>query len=541
MISRVTTIYGALSRREKLAVASALAVCLVAGFLLSLFLLDRLTKTVPADGGILREGEVSQPVYLNPVITNASDADKDLIALVFSSITDVAKKISVSPNGRLWTVRLRDNVRWHDGEKLTADDIIFTIQKIQDSESRSPLFVTWQGVVPERVSELELTLTTGAPYAFFENNLKNLYIIPAHIYSTVPTANWRISNFNLEPVGSGPFKIVSYKKERNGFISAYNLVRNENYFGDKPYIGEIQLNFFTDEQTAVNAFNAGRVDTLSGLSPKNISLVVRNNQLINFFLPRYYAIFLNASSNDLLKNQSVRLALTYAVDKKKIVEQVFRGFAAEAVGPLPPSFHEGGAATDTAYFNPDEARRILDEANIKMGSDGFRGEIKLIVPKITFLTDTAELVKAYWEAIGIKTTLIVLDPGTIANDVIKTRNYDALLFGNILSQNPDMFSFWHSSERFYPGLNLSLYNNKTADKLIESIRKNFDEASRTNDIVSLSGLIAHDVPAVFLYSPNYVYITSSKVHGIDTTSISLPSERFRNIEAWYVKTKILLK
>ena len=138
---------------------------------------------------------------------------------------------------------------------------------------------------------------------------------------------------------------------------------------------------------------------------------------------------------------------------------------------------------------------------------------------------------------GIKTTIIALDPAAVNNDVIRTRDYDAILFGNIFANNPDMFSFWHSSERFYPGLNLSLYNNKAADKLMENIRKNFSEDDRLVDVAKLETTIIEDVPAIFLYSPNYLYITQNNISSLTDWKLNAPSNRFSKIGEWFINTK----
>jgi len=116
-----------------------------------------------------------------------------------------------------------------------------------------------------------------------------------------------------------------------------------------------------------------------------------------------------------------------------------------------------------------------------------------------------------------------------------------ILFGNILGHSQDLFSFWHSSERFYPGLNLALYENKTADKLIETIRQNFNDEKRQAELNSLQSLIIMDLPAIFLYSPNYLYVSDKKLFGVEGDLIAFISDRFKGVEKWYVKTVRVFK
>lgn len=535
MASHLYKLLKTFSRVEQLILGGATLIFLTTGIIYIASFIDKKTVLLPEAGGTYREGMLTQPVYVNPVISNGNDADRDVIALTYSSVTDLADSITVSDNHQAWTIRLKDNIYFSDGVRLTADDILFTLHAIQNPDANSPLFATWQGVTAERVSELELTLHTGVPYAFFKENLGSLYVVPKHIFSEVPVANWRQSDYNLQPIGSGPYKVDSFKKEKNGFISEYYLIRNDRYFKERPLMDNITFVFFTDLNDALEAFNVARIDALSGVDPLLLSHVKRPHSIATLRLPRYYAVFLNQNSIPLLKNQALRRALNYATNKKEIVDGVFNGDASLIDGPTP--FTHGSKASALTPYDPNQAEKLLDAAKLTRGSDGFRGEIKLVVPQLDFLIKTADILKSNWEAIGIKTTLLTLDLGTVNNQAIKNRDYDAILFGNIFATNPDMFSFWHSSERFYPGLNLSLYNSKPADKLMETVRKDFNDDARAQKLDELITLIRTDAPAVFLYSPNYLYLTNNKVRGFNDAIINTPSNRFGNISEWYIKTK----
>ena len=500
-----------------------------------IYFLEIRTVTVPEEGGVYREGSLTQPIYINPVITNANDTDKDLIALVYSSLFDLADKITISKDNKTWTIRLRESVMWHDGTRLTSDDVIFTIQAMQDPEARSSLFVTWQGVAIERTSELELTLTTGAPYAFFEENLKRLYIMPRHIFETVPVENWRLSNFNLEPIGSGPYRVAGFKKEQNGFISKYILERNDAFFGKPPYINKIEFNFYVNENDLIRALNTATIDAAAGINPTRLIDLTRARNVYISLLPRYYSVFLNQNANEILRKYGVRKALLTAIDTEKIIQETFAGEAAVTVSPVPRELVKD---TIASVYNPAGAEEMLEQMNLPKGEDGVRGNIRLVIPNVDFLVKTGEIVAASWDAIGIKTELAIIDPATVAAEVIRTRNYDAILFGNVPVSNEDLFSFWHSSERFYPGLNLALWNNKEADRIMERVRKEFDKEVRTKDLQSLAALIDKDVPAIFLYSPNYIIVIGNRIKGISIPpNISLPSRRFQNISEWYINTQ----
>jgi len=550
ILKRFKKILEALSRRERRILTLASGIALGALILSLGFFIGNVTETVPAPGGEYTEGLTGQPTYVNPVLA-AREVDKSLVRLFFNNIFDLAETVEATKDGRAWTVRLKEDIFWHDGERLTSDDVIFTVEKIQDPESRSPLFISWQGVLAQRVSEQEIQFNLGIPYAFFETNLKSLYILPKHIFAEVPVANWRISDFNLQPIGSGPYRFASYSIEPNGFVTAYHLTANSEYFGEPPLIPNFTIEFFENKESLLAAFNLGRVDGVANLEYRDLPGIKRPYETFYLNLPSYYAVFFNQSQHLALKDPKVRRALTLAIDKSRLVDMLFGGHATVMRGPIPPN---------TPYFsnNPrglsassSAARALLDEAGWELGEDGIREktikntklalEVTLTVPRVSFLTRTADLIKNDWEKVGVRVDLKVLSLGEVTNVSIKNRDYQMLLFGNILNPAFGLFSFWHSSERFYPGLNLALYNNARADRLIETIRQEFDPDSRIENFHELQDTIIDDYPAIFLYAPDYLYIASKALKGVDSSFIAEPADRFLGIPKWHLKTVRVLK
>jgi len=547
-------IFKNLSRTERWIFIAACLIFTTSSIFMAVDLLYRDTNLVPIAGGEYIEGLINQPTFINPVLAGSNGSDRDLIELVFSNLLDLAENYKVGENNRTWNIRLKENILWDDGQPITSDDVIFTITTIQDSDSRSPLFSMWQEVKSERVSEREIKLILPETYAFFEATLKELKIIPKHIFGSVPAANFRLSDFNLEPIGSGPFKFLSFRKERSGFISEYQLIRNEYYFGQKPYLEKIVFKFYQDEEELIKAFNSGVINGFGGLNQKNLGKININHQTFEIRMPRYYAIFFNSYSQDVLKDKNVRLALNYATDRKKIIEKVFDNRALPVEGPLVVGM-KGYAAEiyPKENFSPEKASQILEAGGWQSNPEGIREknfdkqvkrlEFDLTVPEIPFLVETANLIKEDWLKIGVKLNLIVHSPQQINDEIIKTRNYQMLIFGNIFGNgdSPDLYSFWHSSERFYPGLNLALYENKTADTLIQSIRKTLNDSKRQTDLSSLQSIIIQDYPAVFLFSPHYLYVSKNWLKGFDERFIPSSSGRFQSIEKWYIKTARVFK
>ena len=212
------------------------------------------------------------------------------------------------------------------------------------------------------------------------------------------------------------------------------------------------------------------------------------------------------------------MALAQAVDKKQIIEKAFNGEALEVGEPI-------------------AALAALDLAAIR----DKKIELNLIVPQIYFLIKTAEIIKENWDAIGVKLNLIVLNPNDIVNQVIRSRDYEMILFGINPQNKEDLFSFWHSSQKFYPGLNLAIYGNPQADKLMEEIRQTNDLSERQLKSKNLQTIISQSLPAIFLYSPKYFYVSVNDLGGFKEKFLNTASDRFQNVKNWYVKTSFVFK
>ncbi len=547
------TVFKNFTRLEKYVFLGALFIFSTASFFwLTSFYYSHTVET-PLKSKQYSEGLIGQPIFINPVISATNETDNYLAEIIYSDLTELIDHYKVSEDGIIWNVFLKNDLLWSDDKPLTSDDVIFTIDTIQDPSSRSPLYQSWQGVVAERVSELEIEFTLRNPYAFFYDNFNDLKIIPKHIFGVVPPANIRLSNYNLEPVGSGPYKFSSYVKRKEGFITEYCFDINKNYSLEKPYFQELTVKFYSSATDLIKAFNNKKIDGFGDLNPKNINDLKLNHQLIEINMPRYYAVFFNPAAQPLFKEKIIRTALELATDKKNIIEKVFEGKAMIINQVLMPTMSAYEPKINAAEeFSAEKSREILESAGWQINNEtGIREktvdknkmklEFDIIVPQIPFLMETVNLIKSGWQNIGIKLNPIILATNDINEKIIKTRNYQMLIFGNILKNNPDIFSFWHSSEKFYPGLNLALYENKKVDELLESIRKKTDKQNRDQDLRELQSILYSDKPALFLFSPVYLYVAPKNLKGFEEKNLAMPSERFKNINKWHLKTKRVFK
>jgi len=547
MFSKFHKIFDSFTKLERQVFQGASIVFAFSIFLNGVNLFYQTTVLTPISGGTYTEGVVGQPIAINPLIAGSNDIDRDLIEVVFSDLTELADSAKVNDDHRVWTVTLKNGLAWSDGEPITADDVVFTLETMQDPDAHSPSFAAWHGVIAERMSEREVRFTLKTPYAFFLDNLKEFKVVPRHIFGTIPTANLRLSDYNFEPIGNGPYVFSSYTKRKDGFITDYTFTANPHFAGTETLIKELKFKFFADYQEAIEAFNHRAIDGLGGISVYDLPDIKIGHQTVEFNIPRYYAVFLNPGTSLPLREKAVRVAFDAATDREKLRAVALKGYGQPIGGPLYPGIEGYDAAIGTgARFSLETAERTLEDAGWKRGDDGvrrkrvekddFRLAFDMIVPDIDFLIEATKILEEDWKTIGVAVNRIVRSPTEITNDVIKTRNYQMLVFGNILKANPDVFSFWHSSEKFRPGLNLSFYENKKADALLESIRKDFDTVSRTDDVALLQEIIHADKPAIFLFSPNYLYLTPKNLGGIPRELLESPANRFAHIADWYLKT-----
>jgi len=507
---------------------------------------------VPKNGGEFTEGLIGSPLYLNPILAHA-DADLDLSRLIFSSllkhneklelVSDLAEKYSISDDQKTYTFYLKKNVKWHDGENLNASDVVFTYNSILDPNLKSPLALSFAGVKVEKVDDFTVKFTLAEPFAGFLN-LMTTGIIPQHLWYDIPAINAKLALLNQKPIGSGPYKFKSLVKEKNGIIKAYTLEKNKSYYGKVPYIEKIIFKFYPDYENAINALTNKEVQNLSYLPTEYFGKFSNKREidLHNFNLAQYTAIFFNSKNNKLLDDKKVKEALTYAINKNKIIEDVLQNQGQAIDGPILPNFLGYNQNLKKYEFNPQKAVEILTTAGWNLEGEIFKKKdqelkITLTTVELTENIKAANLIKEFWNSIGINVDLQIVAKDKIDKDVLTPRNYQALLYGEIVGSDPDLFPFWHSSQKSAPGVNLANYANRKADQLLEEARQTSDLKIRSQKYQDFQNILIDDLPAIFLYQPTYAYPTSKKINGIDLQSIANPSDRFINIENWYMKTR----
>jgi len=519
------------------------------------------TVKIAKRGGDLREGLVGQPTSLNPILAQ-NDIDKDLSSLVFNGlvksdgaggiVNDLAESIEKSEDGKKWIVHLRQDVSWHDGERFSADDVVFTIKAIKDPASRSSS-TSWQGVEVQKFNEYTVIFELKNPYSFFEENLKQK-IIPEHIFSAIPLANLYLSDYNFQPIGTGPFVFDKFEKSKNGFINYYKFTTNEKYFQGCPYINSYTVKLYQSEPEAIKAFNSRQIDLYSGVNSNNLENIDRHYGEKDVNLARYYAVFFNQSISKVLADKNVRYALNYATNRQELIERVFGGKSEEVTGPILSDMN-GYEPSLNWEFSLEKASDILSKNGWKDNDgDGILEKklskdsetlsllsFRLIVPESAGLIEAASILKEQWAKIGCRVEIQIVSTKELQSNYLEPRVYDALIFGNMLNYNPDPFSFWHSSQKLSPGFNLALYENSGADKALESLRQTFDTTERVDNLKKFQSFVYSDAPAVFLFSPHYIMVSLTNLDLNNMTKLNSLSDRYYDVNHWFLKTKRVFK
>ena len=557
-----------LSKRERLLLLILGLIAVISLVAIPTSIYYHLTKAVPDFGGSFTEGVVGTPKYINPLLDQANDVDRDLAGLIYAGLMKygdngelepaLAGSYSVSDDGLTYTFKLRDNLTWQDGQPITADDVIFTVLTAQNADYDSFERPNWQGVDVGKTDDKTVVFRLKTKYAQFPNNT-TMGILPKHIWENTKPSNFALSEVNIKPtVGSGPYKFSKIQRDSLGNVKSFELRAFEKFYAGKPFISRITFKFFDSEEKMIDAYNNNEVDSLGSVSPQNISSIRFQGQLKirKLQLPRYFAVFFNQNQSEQLSDKNVRLALSYATDKNKILEKVLSGDGMAVNSPLLPGITDLPADTESYDFDIEKAKKTLDDAGWKYSEEDkvrekaapppkkkgekqaepTKLEVQLTTSNWPELIAVAQQLKNQWEAIGVSTNIEVLNLPEL-QQAIKDRSYKALLFGEVIGLDPDPFSFWHSSQKRDPGLNLALYDNKDADKLLEDARQTLDRSARLAKYNEFQKIVVKDVPAIFLYSPDYLYAQAAKIKDGDASIISVPSDRFADIYQWYINTK----
>jgi len=513
--------------------------------------------SVPVSGGELIEGIIGSPRFINPLLA-ISDADKDITALVYSGllkatpegklVPDLAERFEISEDGKTYTFFLRKDATFHNGTRVTTDDVEFTVLKAQDPSLKSPRRSNWEGVTVEKIDENEIRFILKQPYAPFIGNTA-LGILPRSIWKNATNDEFSFSEFNILAIGSGPYKIKSVGRDSAGIPNEYTLKAFNDYALGSPFVTNLRIRFYRNQGELARALEQGDIESASGLSSNIIKEFENRGILIEeAILPRIFGIFLNQNEVALFTNKEVRKALDQSIDKKALVEDILSGYGVAIDGPIPPKENPNVQNASSSEERIKVAQKTLEDAGWKRNAETgiFEKNTKILQFSLATgdapeLKRAAAIIQETWEALGADIEVEIYETGDLNQNVIRPRKYNALLFGEIIGRDRDLYPFWHSSQRNDPGLNIALYVNNNVDKLLQEARETTDKDLQEKKYNEFEKIIKEETPAIFLYSPNFLYVVPKEIHELSLGQLTISGERFLNIHEWYIETSTVWK
>ena len=553
-----------LKSSEKRLFLLGLALVLLSGVTLLGRIYVKNTVVRPDTGETHIEGMLREPRSINPLFAT-TDGDRDISRLIFSRLLtyngegdidlDLAESYEISKDGKTYTVYMRRDALFHDGEKVDADDVVFTVKAIQNPLYKSPLRANWQGVEVAKVDDYTVRFSLRSSYAPFIENL-SVDVLPKHLWAQISPDQAPLHEQNLKPIGSGPYYFSRIKQAKDGSITSFELKRNSSYYRGGPYLERINFVFFDSEDDMLVAWQKGNIDGFGSFPVFKTKDIRSGSQILPIAMPRIFGLFFNAKENPVLGDIKVRQAIASAVNKKGIAAAV-PSSGAIAIDSVLPLRSLGFASNTTVHqFDPEKSRQLLESAGWKdTDGDGIRekkvtAKGKTNITPLSFvlttsdwpdLLNTAALIEKALREVGIEVIVEKKALSDLESTVIRPRKFEIMLFGQVYGYEPDPFAFWHSSQVKDPGLNVALYANKSADRILEDARHLPDPQARAAKYEELQKIITRDIPAVFLYSQVYLYAISDDLRGVDIKKISLPADRFNEAHEWYKDTKRVWK
>jgi len=514
--------------------------------------------TEPVQGGYYTEALVGSLQRLNPLFDTHNQVDRDVDRLIYSrlmtfdergnAVHDLVASSGVSADGTVYNFELKPNVIWHDGAPLTAADVVFTVELMRNGEDFVPedLQEFWTDIDVIGLSDTSLQFRLPEPFAPFLDYL-SFGILPQHLLDGKTIGEINNLDFNIQPIGSGPYKFDRLIAE-NGQIAGLVLVLNEDYYGDKPYIEQLVFRYYPDSASALQAYKNGQVLGINVLNSDVLADALNQQNLAVYTgrLPELSIVMLNLENDEasFLDQVNIRRALYLGINRQSIIDQVIGGQGILADGPIFPgtwAFYDG---TPRVEFDAERAKQLLDEAGFsistenasqRVSTDGTVLALTLLYPDDEQHRLIAEAIQRDWANIGVTLTLEAVPYDVLVLDRLTNRNYQVALVDMNLSRypDPDPYPFWDSIQAT-GGQNYSQWDHKIASEYLEEARVTTDLGERARLYRNFQVIFADELPSLPLYYPVYNYGVDRSIQGVRMGPLLDTSDRFATILKWYL-------
>ena len=515
----------------------------------------------PAEGGIYAEGLTGALMRLNPLLDSSNEADRAIDRLLFSGLMrfddrgipqgDLADSWGISRDGTIYNFSLRSNATWHDGQPVTSDDVLFTLELMQAEGSPLPadLVQFWQQIQVTRLDERTLQFQLPEAFAPFMDYL-TFGVLPAHLLGELSLAEVIDSPFNVQPVGSGPYRFAELLVE-NGEIAGVVLSAYAGYYGQTAFVEQIAFRYYPDEASLWAAYQAGEISGLGQVAQEILGQVLADETLKTYTsrLPQLGMIFLNLDNPEVpfFQEASIRRALLMAINRQRMLDALFNGQAILADGPILPGTWAYYNGLERVAYDPEAAITLLRQAgytipaaggNLRTNDEGTQLAFELLYPDDALHRGVAEQLQADWRRIGADVSLVAVSYDTLVGEHLDTRVYQAALVDINLSRSPDPdpYPFWHQAQ-ISGGQNYSKWDDRQASEYLEQARITTDLAERQRLYNNFQVRWSSELPALPLYYPVYTYAVSAEMQGVAVGPLFEAADRLGNITSWFLVTK----
>lgn len=536
---------------------------LLFGYLLGQSPIEEPSAPEPIAGGIYREALIGMVGRLNPLLDSNNQVDRDINRLLFRGLIkfgsrgipqpDLAESWAVSADATLYTFTLQSDATWHDGEPVISDDVIYTYSKFQESGYPGPsdLHNIWKEINFVRLDDRTVQFQLPEPFAPFLDFV-SVGLLPDHLLRGVAAEDLIDHPFNIQPVGTGPYKFDRYLQD-DGEISGVRLIAFDEFFGGRPFLDEIEFLFYPDEEGALQAYLS---DEVMGIGQVGAGLLERildapTLNLHSSSLPAINMVFLNHknAAKPFLGEKTLRQALLLATNRQWIIDDVLDGQAIITPSPILQGTWAYLDSLRAHGFNSSQAEELLEELGWEVPSGAIKGapeyvrtneEVSLSIDLVHAIDPTqtavAEAIQESWNLIGIQTNLIPADGSTMLEEYLEPRTFEAVLININLGRypDPDPYPFWHDSQ-VEAGQNYSGFSDRNIGIWLEKARTTPDLFLRADLYKNFQFRFKDQVPALLLFSPVYSYAIDSQVHGVRIGTIHDPSDRFANVREWHIR------
>jgi peptide/nickel transport system substrate-binding protein len=512
------------------------------------------TVPKPARGGTAVEALVGQASEFNPLF-ETNETTRDVNNLIYQGLTTIdshqnvvgqlASDWAVSPDHLTYTFTIRGDVKWADGEPFGADDVLFTFHVLQDLEYQQPGAEDWRQLGVAAGGPGQVVFSLRAPDASFPMSLR-IGMIPKHIFNGMAPEQIADSPYSgIKAFGTGPFKV--------GSINQLAITLDRNPFATpQPYLDHLVLRTYpaSDPQSAIRAVLNGTADLVGGIQPQEVDTLMGRTDLVvresRMFTNSFVTFNADGDGRQFFSDPKVRLALVQAVDRSRVVSEVFAGRADVDPNPIPTADWAYSAAAASLHpFDAVVAASMLDAAGWTIDqSSSTRIRSKKGVPfRVTLVAadsypnvEIANSISQQLGDVGIQVDVKPLPASKLLQDYLLTHSYQMALISIDVGPDPDQYSLWHSGSNA-GSLNFAYSRGwGLIDKDLEDGRAAVDPPARLAAYIDFQLLMADAAPAIFLYAGRYEYAVSQRVHGVRTNSAIEPYDRFQYVTDWYVNT-----